>query len=101
MFKPALETWSFTGATYSCIIELYDDKRALPHFRFFPKPGIFRGFSLYNINFAGRISEAAMGGAGGGGRHARFAFERAEDVCFNHLGGNTSPQYSFFLSNIY
>jgi hypothetical protein len=31
---------------------------------FFPKLGFFAGFSLYIINFAGRISEAAMGGAG-------------------------------------
>jgi hypothetical protein len=37
------------------------------HFRgFFPKLGFLAGFSLqYIINFAGRISEAAMGGAGG------------------------------------
>jgi hypothetical protein len=38
------------------------------HFRgFFPKLGFLAGFSLqYIINFAERISEAAMGGAGGG-----------------------------------
>ncbi len=27
--------------------------------------GIFAGFSRYNINFAGRNSEAAIGGGGG------------------------------------
>ncbi len=31
---------------------------------FFPKTGFFVGFSLYIINFAGRINRAAMGGAG-------------------------------------
>jgi hypothetical protein len=45
-------------------IELYDIKTAVPHFCGFPpKLGFFAGFSLYIINFAGRISEAAMGGA--------------------------------------
>jgi hypothetical protein len=32
--------------------------------RIFPKLGLFAGFSLYIINFAGRNSEVAMGGAG-------------------------------------
>jgi hypothetical protein len=42
------------------------------HFRgFFPKLGFLAGFSLqYIINFAGRISETAMGGAGGEQRPA-------------------------------
>jgi hypothetical protein len=31
--------------------------------------GFFRGVFLYLINFAGRISEAVMGGAGGGGHY--------------------------------
>ncbi len=34
-------------------------------FSVFPQTGIFRGFSLYIINFGGRISEAVMGGTGG------------------------------------
>jgi hypothetical protein len=34
---------------------------------FFPKLGFCAGFFLYIINFAGRVSEAAMGGSGGGG----------------------------------
>jgi hypothetical protein len=43
-------------------IELYDIKIAVPHFRgISPKLGFFAGFSLYIINFAGRIREAAMG----------------------------------------
>ncbi len=33
----------------------------------FPKLGFFARFSLYIINFAGRIGVAAMGGAGGMG----------------------------------
>jgi hypothetical protein len=30
----------------------------------FPKLGIFAGFSLHIINFAGRVSESAIGGGG-------------------------------------
>jgi hypothetical protein len=36
--------------------------------RIFSKTGIFAGFSLYNINFAGRNSEAAMEERRAGGR---------------------------------
>jgi hypothetical protein len=44
------------GSQCTCqfIIEIYDINRPVPHLRrFFPK----LGFSLYIINFAGRISE--------------------------------------------
>jgi hypothetical protein len=37
--------------------------------------GIFAEFSLYIINFAGRISEAALGRGGGGARSALFVKE--------------------------
>ncbi len=39
---------------------------AVPQFRrFFPKPGFLTGVSLYSANIARRVSEAAIGGAGG------------------------------------
>jgi hypothetical protein len=50
-----LNYWTIKKAVYSIM-----------HFRgFFPKLGYFAGFFLYIINIAGRIREAAMGGAGG------------------------------------
>jgi len=39
-------------------------KRAVRLSRIFPQGGFFAGFSLYTCNFAGRISKAAIGGAG-------------------------------------
>jgi hypothetical protein len=51
------------SATCSCIIELYEKWYTFADFLF--KTGIFPGFSQY---IAGRISEAAMGGAGGAQR---------------------------------
>jgi hypothetical protein len=48
--------------TCSCITELYE--KVVSFRGFSPKLGFFAGFFLYIINFAGRISEAAIGGAG-------------------------------------
>ena len=54
-------------------VSLFNFMIAVLDFRgFFPKMGFFEGFSLYIINFAGRISEAATGGAGGAQRSALF-----------------------------
>ncbi len=46
------------SATCSCSVELYKLWYTLADF--FSQTGIFAGFSLYIINFVGRISEAAM-----------------------------------------
>jgi hypothetical protein len=55
------------SVTCSCTIELYDNKRSCLIFAdFFPYRDFSRGFSQYIINFAGRNSEVAMGGGGGG-----------------------------------
>jgi hypothetical protein len=55
------------SATCSCTLELYDNKRSC-FLRIFSNTEIFRGvFSIYCIiNFAGRNSEVALGGAGVG-----------------------------------
>jgi hypothetical protein len=51
------------SATCSCSVELY--KLRYPFADFCHKLGYFAGFSLYIINFVGRISEAASAMARG------------------------------------
>ncbi len=62
MLMPNLRNLYNHNVTCSWIIELNDNKRAVPHFRgFFPKLGFFVGFSLYDRDEQRRISEAATG----------------------------------------
>ncbi len=59
MLKPNLRNIQVHRATCSCSIELYKQCFTLADFC---QTGIFAGFSLYIINFVGRISEAAIAG---------------------------------------
>ena len=63
LFKPNLINMKAHRATCSCSVELYKQWFTLADFC---QTGIFRGVFVC-ILFAGRISEAAMGGAGVGG----------------------------------
>ncbi len=68
MFKPTLRNMQAHSATCSCLIELpvLASKISCIIFAdFFSILGLFTGLSLYIMNIAGRISEAAMVGAGG------------------------------------
>ncbi len=69
-------------ATCSCSVELYKHWFTLADF--LAKLGYFAGFSLYIINFVGRISEAAMKGVG--------------DIIFHKLGAQWkgTPSYCDF-----
>ncbi len=60
LFQSNLRNTYIVNATCSCITELYEKYNFSD---FFPKWDFFAGFSLHIINIAGRISEAAMGGA--------------------------------------
>ncbi len=57
MFKPNLRNMLFHNATCSCIIGYMAIRELYLTF------AASRGFSLYHFIFAGRISEAAIGGA--------------------------------------
>ena len=82
------------SATCSCIIEQYDNKRVVLHFRGFVPP---YSYFLYFINFARRISEAAM--TGREARSAPFCVLKSlkRPVCAVHRHARAAKTRSFWI----
>ncbi len=63
-FHCSSQTWETCRFTVPPAVALLNYIRSGIFWRIFSQTGIFRGVSLYIINFPVRISEAAIGGAG-------------------------------------